>query len=81
MLSGHVPLQGGVASVAPRALMGTLAGIRSMAHFADSSQQHDSQDLLACFLGGIHEDMNRIAHRRYIEVRVRTCIKLPQLAL
>jgi ubiquitin carboxyl-terminal hydrolase 8 len=31
------------------------------------SQQHDSQEFLAFLMDGLHEDMNRVVERRYIE--------------
>ncbi|XP_075993530.1 ubiquitin carboxyl-terminal hydrolase 11 isoform X2 [Genypterus blacodes] len=41
-------------------------------HFASQFlgyQQHDSQELLSFLLDGLHEDLNRVKHKEYIEVR------------
>jgi ubiquitin C-terminal hydrolase len=59
-------LQGGVASVTPRAFK---AAIANFAPQFTGYSQHDSQELLAFLLDGIHEDLNRVANKRYIEVR------------
>lgn len=35
--------------------------------------QHDSQEFLAFLLDGLHEDVNRIQNKPYIQVRVQQC--------
>ena len=50
----------------PRAFKGALA--RFAPQFA-GYQQQDSQELLAFLLDGLHEDLNRVKKKRYIEVR------------
>jgi ubiquitin carboxyl-terminal hydrolase 4/11/15 len=52
--------------VTPRAFKGALA--RFATQFA-GYQQQDSQELLAFLLDGLHEDLNRVKKKRYIEVR------------
>lgn len=32
-------------------------------------QQHDSQELLSFLLDGLHEDLNRVKNKEYIELR------------
>ncbi|XP_058873480.1 ubiquitin carboxyl-terminal hydrolase 11 isoform X2 [Acipenser ruthenus] len=53
-------------SVAPR-IFKTKVG-----HFASQFlgyQQHDSQELLSFLLDGLHEDLNRVKNKEYIELR------------
>lgn len=41
-------------------------------HFASrflGYQQHDSQELLSFLLDGLHEDLNRVKNKEYIELR------------
>ena len=59
-------VQGGVSSVTPR---GFKAAIANFAPQFIGYSQHDSQELLAFLLDGLHEDLNRVASKRYIEVR------------
>lgn len=43
-----------------------------MGHFASQFlgyQQHDSQELLSFLLDGLHEDLNRVKNKEYIELR------------
>ncbi|XP_078178002.1 ubiquitin carboxyl-terminal hydrolase 8-like isoform X2 [Carex rostrata] len=52
--------------VAPRHFKGKLA------HFAPQFRgynQHDSQELLAFLLDGLHEDLNRVKQKPYIEIK------------
>ncbi len=71
--------QGDVASVTPR---GFKAAIANFAPQFTGYSQHDSQELLAFLLDGLHEDLNRVASKRYIEVRlaeafdVTECLKI-----
>ena len=55
-------------SVTPRAFKAALA--RFAPQFA-GYQQQDSQELLAFLLDGLHEDLNRVKKKHYIEVRLR----------
>lgn len=32
-------------------------------------QQHDSQELLAFLLDGLHEDLNRVQQKKYVELK------------
>jgi hypothetical protein len=59
-------VQGDVGSVAPRQFKARVA--RFAPQFAGYSQ-HDSQELLAFLLDGLHEDVNRVKNKPYIEVR------------
>ncbi len=59
------PTQGGVSVVTPRGFKYQLASFAPQ--FAGYSQQ-DSQELLAFLLDGLHEDLNRIRKKPYIEV-------------
>ena len=56
-------------SVVPRAFKAALG--RFASQFA-GYQQQDSQELLAFLLDGLHEDLNRVQKKRYIEVRGRS---------
>lgn len=41
-------------------------------HFASQFlgyQQHDSQELLSFLLDGLHEDLNRVKNKEYIELK------------
>ena len=58
-------VQGDVGSVTPRAFKAALG--RFASQFA-GYQQQDSQELLAFLLDGLHEDLNRVQKKRYIEV-------------
>jgi Ubiquitin carboxyl-terminal hydrolase len=60
--------QGGVLSVSPRNFKQQLG--KFAAQFVGYSQQ-DSQELLAFLLDGLHEDLNRVKSKRYIEVRAQ----------
>lgn len=44
-----------------------------MAKFGSSRftdlQQHDSQEFLAFLLDGLHEDLNRVNHKPYVELK------------
>uniref|UniRef100_A0A3P9NAL2 ubiquitinyl hydrolase 1 n=1 Tax=Poecilia reticulata TaxID=8081 RepID=A0A3P9NAL2_POERE len=54
-------------SVVPRVFKCTKVG-----HFASQFlgyQQHDSQELLSFLLDGLHEDLNRVKNKEYIELR------------
>ncbi len=59
--------QPGVGSVTPRAFKAALA--RFAPQFA-GYQQQDSQELLAFLLDGLHEDLNRVKKKHYIEARL-----------
>lgn len=54
----------GKTPVAPRAFKAKLA--RFAPQFSGYNQ-HDSQELLAFLLDGLHEDLNRVKHKPYIE--------------
>ncbi|XP_047968134.1 ubiquitin carboxyl-terminal hydrolase 5-like isoform X7 [Salvia hispanica] len=56
----------GRAPVAPRLFKSKLA--RFAPQFSGCSQ-HDSQELLAFLLDGLHEDLNRVKHKPYIKSR------------
>ncbi|KAH7686774.1 ubiquitin carboxyl-terminal hydrolase 4/11/15 protein [Dioscorea alata] len=56
----------GRTSVAPRAFKGKLA--RFAPQFSGYNQ-HDSQELLAFLLDGLHEDLNRVKNKPYIEAK------------
>ncbi len=58
-------LQGDVSSVTPRAFKAAIASFAPQ--FAGYAQQ-DSQELVMFLLDGLHEDLNRVSNRRYIEV-------------
>ncbi|KAL7111065.1 hypothetical protein ACP275_05G064500 [Erythranthe tilingii] len=55
----------GRTSVAPRAFKGKLA--RFAPQFSGYNQ-HDSQELLAFLLDGLHEDLNRVKQKPYMEI-------------
>ncbi|KAI8379734.1 uncharacterized protein BYT42DRAFT_532706 [Radiomyces spectabilis] len=57
--SGHT------ASVAPRDFKYTIGRFN---HAFNGYQQHDSQELLAFLLDGLHEDLNRILKKPYVEL-------------
>ncbi len=57
--------QGNVLNVTPKAFKAAIANFAPQ--FAGYSQQ-DSQELLAFLLDGLHEDLNRVEKKRYIEV-------------
>lgn len=59
-------MQGDVSVVNPRGFKSKLAQFAPQ--FQGYSQQ-DSQELLAFLLDGLHEDLNRIKQKPYIEVR------------
>ncbi|KAJ4951929.1 hypothetical protein NE237_028761 [Protea cynaroides] len=52
--------------IAPRAFKGKLS--RFAPQFSGYNQ-HDSQELLAFLLDGLHEDLNRVKHKPYIETK------------
>jgi len=57
-------VQGNVGYVSPRAFKQTVG------HFApqfSGYQQHDSQELLIFLLDGLHEDLNRVRQKPYID--------------
>ncbi|KAG6431489.1 hypothetical protein SASPL_109568 [Salvia splendens] len=56
----------GRAPVAPRAFKGKLA--RFAPQF-NGYNQHDSQELLAFLLDGLHEDLNRVMQKPYFEIK------------
>ncbi|XP_042504881.1 ubiquitin carboxyl-terminal hydrolase 9-like [Macadamia integrifolia] len=56
----------GRTAIAPRAFKGKLA--RFAPQFSGYNQ-HDSQELLAFLLDGLHEDLNRVKHKPYIETK------------
>lgn len=56
----------GRTSVAPRVFKGKLA--RFAPQFSGYNQ-HDSQELLAFLLDGLHEDLNRVKQKPYIEMK------------
>ncbi|CAO3599291.1 unnamed protein product [Absidia cylindrospora] len=56
---------GTTASVAPRDFKYTISRFNPT---FNGYQQHDSQELLAFLLDGLHEDMNRILKKPYIEM-------------
>ncbi|XP_043715927.1 ubiquitin carboxyl-terminal hydrolase 9-like isoform X2 [Telopea speciosissima] len=56
----------GRAPIAPRVFKGKLA--RFAPQFSGYNQ-HDSQELLAFLLDGLHEDLNRVKHKPYIETK------------
>ncbi|XP_044477487.1 ubiquitin carboxyl-terminal hydrolase 9-like [Mangifera indica] len=53
-------------TIAPRAFKGKLA--RFAPQFSGYNQ-HDSQELLAFLLDGLHEDLNRVKQKPYIEMK------------
>lgn len=57
--------RGGVSFVSPRAFK---AKIGRFAPQFSGYQQHDSQEFLAFLLDGLHEDLNRIKSKPYVEV-------------
>uniref|UniRef100_A0A2P2KY21 Ubiquitin carboxyl-terminal hydrolase n=1 Tax=Rhizophora mucronata TaxID=61149 RepID=A0A2P2KY21_RHIMU len=56
----------GRTTIAPRAFKGKLA---LFAPQFSGYNQHDSQELLAFLLDGLHEDLNRVKHKPYIEMK------------
>lgn len=58
--------QGDVSSIAPRAFKATLG--RHATQFR-GYEQHDSQELLSYLLDMLHEDINRVKQKPYIEER------------
>eukprot|EP00002_Diphylleia_rotans_P020272 TRINITY_DN3937_c0_g1_i2.p1 TRINITY_DN3937_c0_g1~~TRINITY_DN3937_c0_g1_i2.p1 ORF type:complete len:708 (-),score=130.67 TRINITY_DN3937_c0_g1_i2:126-2249(-) len=56
--------QGGAGEIIPRKFKMSLA--RFAPQFS-GSQQHDSQELLSYLLDGLHEDLNRILKKPYVE--------------
>ena len=60
-------MQAGVQSVMPRSFK---AKIGRFCHAFSGYGQQDSQELLAFLLDGLHEDMNRVKEKPYIEVGV-----------
>ena len=56
--------RGGVRSVAPRGFKRTMA---KFTHLCQGTDQHDSQDLLSVLLDMLHEDLNRVKKKPYIE--------------
>ncbi|KAL3532190.1 hypothetical protein ACH5RR_005711 [Cinchona calisaya] len=60
----------GATPVAPRIFKSVIAGFAPQ--FGGYSQ-HDSQEFLAFFLDGLHEDLNRVKCKPYIEVKDGDC--------
>jgi len=60
----RVWLQGNVSSVSPKGFKAALA--RFAPQFQGYAQQ-DSQELLAFLLDGLHEDLNRVRNKPYVE--------------
>ncbi|XP_010420992.1 PREDICTED: ubiquitin carboxyl-terminal hydrolase 8 [Camelina sativa] len=56
----------GASTVAPRTFKGKLA--RFAPQFSGFNQ-HDSQELLAFLLDGLHEDLNRVRNKPYVEAK------------
>ncbi|KDP25220.1 hypothetical protein JCGZ_20376 [Jatropha curcas] len=56
----------GRSTIAPRAFKGKLA---LFAPQFSGYNQHDSQELLAFLLDGLHEDLNRVKQKPYIEMK------------
>ncbi|XP_010493261.1 PREDICTED: ubiquitin carboxyl-terminal hydrolase 8 [Camelina sativa] len=56
----------GASTVAPRTFKGKLA--RFAPQFSGFNQ-HDSQELLAFLLDGLHEDLNRVKNKPYVEAK------------
>lgn len=56
----------GAAPVAPRVFKSVIAGFAPQ--FSGYSQ-HDAQEFLAFLLDGLHEDLNRVKHKPYLEVK------------
>ncbi|GMH29092.1 hypothetical protein Nepgr_030935 [Nepenthes gracilis] len=52
--------------IAPRAFKSVLA---SFAPQFSGYNQHDSQEFLAFLLDGLHEDLNRVKHKPYVEAK------------
>lgn len=59
-------MQSDVGTVCPK---GFKARIAQFAPQFSGYQQHDSQEFLAFLLDGLHEDINRIQEKPYIEVK------------
>jgi len=55
---------GGDAALSPSSLKEVIGKFRPQ---FQGSQQHDSQELLAFLLDGLHEDLNRITQKPYVE--------------
>eukprot|EP00095_Tigriopus_kingsejongensis_P012381 snap_masked-scaffold190_size271632-processed-gene-1.19 protein:Tk12381 transcript:snap_masked-scaffold190_size271632-processed-gene-1.19-mRNA-1 annotation:"ubiquitin carboxyl-terminal hydrolase 32" len=53
-------------AIAPFKLRGTIA--RYQPHFA-GAQQQDAQELLSFLLDGLHEDLNRVTDKPYVELK------------
>jgi hypothetical protein len=56
--------RGNVRNVAPRAFKKTMS---KHTHLCQGTEQHDSQDLLSVLLDMLHEDLNRVRKKPYIE--------------
>ncbi|KAL8526927.1 hypothetical protein ACS0TY_015974 [Phlomoides rotata] len=56
----------GVASVAPNMLKSTIS---SFAPQFNGYHQHDSQELLSFLLDGLHEDLNRVKRKPYVQAK------------
>lgn len=56
----------GATPVAPRMFKSVIAGFAPQ---FGGYNQHDAQEFLAFLLDGLHEDLNRVKHKPYIEVR------------
>ncbi|PIK33737.1 putative ubiquitin carboxyl-terminal hydrolase 32, partial [Apostichopus japonicus] len=53
-------------SIAPLKLRWTIA---KYSRTFNDSQQHDSQELLSFLLDGLHEDLNRVRQKKYVELK------------
>jgi ubiquitin C-terminal hydrolase len=56
--------RGDVRTVAPRKFKKTMS---KYTHLCQGSDQHDSQDLLSALLDMLHEDLNRVKSKPYVE--------------
>eukprot|EP00771_Trimastix_marina_P000793 gnl/Trimastix_PCT/1822.p1 GENE.gnl/Trimastix_PCT/1822~~gnl/Trimastix_PCT/1822.p1 ORF type:complete len:984 (+),score=295.40 gnl/Trimastix_PCT/1822:210-2954(+) len=62
----HSVWKGDASSVAPRNFKATIG---QYAPQFSGYAQHDSQELLAFLLDGLHEDLNRVTNKPYVELR------------
>lgn len=63
-------------SVAPRAFKAQLAKFASQ---FQGYQQQDAQELLAFLLDGLHEDLNRVQQKRFVEVQKHPALSFPAI--
>jgi ubiquitin C-terminal hydrolase len=59
--------QGGIACLAPRAFRKTLGKHSELSDLCQGYEQHDSQELMAKLLDMLHEDINRVKQKPYVE--------------